>query len=425
MEFEIPESALRLAVALAIGLLIGFERGWHGRALAEGSRIAGFRTFGLIGLLGGLTAALGKDLGHLIVAAGLLALAAAFGVAQWRDPRRDTDVSITTNIAALAAYGLGALAGTGEMKTAAAAGVVTALLLGIKPELHRLLERIERAELLATFRLLLISVVVLPVLPNAGYGPWSALNPYRIWWMVVLVAGISYAGYFAIKLIGPRRGVLVTGLLGGLVSSTATVLSLSRRAAQQPDAPQLWVSGMLAATATMFPRTLLIASVIAPQLSGVLALPLLAAALIAAAGSAVFARSAGRQDAPTAGAAPANPLDLKTAVQFALILAAVMVLVRALKDWSGDTGIYVMATASGLVDIDAITLSLGVMAAGSEVPTSLAAAAILLAAMVNTLVKPAIAFAVAGRAVGLRLLLPLLAAIGAIAAIAYVFADGR
>jgi uncharacterized membrane protein (DUF4010 family) len=182
---------------------------------------------------------------------------------------------------------------------------------------------------------------------------------------------------------------------------------------------------MLAATATMFPRTLLIASVIAPQLSGVLALPLLAAALIAAAGSAVFARSAGRQDAPTAGAAPANPLDLKTAVQFALILAAVMVLVRALKDWSGDTGIYVMATASGLVDIDAITLSLGVMAAGSEVPTSLAAAAILLAAMVNTLVKPAIAFAVAGRAVGLRLLLPLLAAIGAIAAIAYVFADGR
>ncbi len=296
MGFDIPEAALRLGVALAIGLLIGIERGWHGRALAEGGRIAGVRTFGLIGLLGGLTATLGRDLGNIVVAAGLLAVALGFGIAQWRDPRRETDVSITTNVAALTAFGLGALAGTGAMQAAAAAGVVTALLLGIKPELHHLLERIDRAELLATFRLLLISVVVLPVLPDVGMGPWDALNPYRLWWMVVLVAGLSYAGYFAIKLIGARRGIVVLGILGGLITSTATVLSLSRQAAQQPGRPQLWVSGMLAATATMFPRTLLVAVVVAPELLTSLAAPLLSASVIAAVAAAVFTRLAGASD---------------------------------------------------------------------------------------------------------------------------------
>ena len=411
---------MRLGVALAIGLLIGIERGWHGRELAEGGRIAGVRTFGLIGLLGGLTATLGRDLGNIVVAAGLLAVALGFGIAQWRDPRRETDVSITTNIAALTAFGLGALAGTGAMQAAAAAGVVTALLLGIKPELHHLLERIDRAELMATFRLLLISVVVLPVLPDVGMGPWDALNPYRLWWMVVLVAGISYAGYFAIKLIGARRGIVVLGILGGLITSTATVLSLSRQAAQQPGRPQLWVSGMLAATATMFPRTLLVAVVIAPELLKSLAAPLLSASFIAGATAAVFTRLAGASDETSVtGTTHSNPLDIKTAVQFALILGVVMVLAQWLKESAGVTGLYLLSAVSGLVDIDAVTLSFGTMAAHKDVTVSVASAAILFASMVNTLVKPAIAFTVAGRSVGTWLLLPLLLIVAVLAVEGY------
>ena len=420
MGFDIPDAALRLGVALAIGLLIGIERGWQGRELAEGGRIAGIRTFGLIGLLGGLTATLGRELGTVVVAAGLLAVALGFGIAQWRDPRRETDISITTNIAALTAFGLGALAGTGAMQAAAAAGVVTTLLLGIKPELHHLLERIDRAELLATFRLLLISVVVLPVLPDVGMGPWNALNPYRLWWMVVLVAGISYAGYFAIKLIGARRGIIILGILGGLITSTATVLGLSRQAAQHAGRPQLWVSGMLASTATMFPRTLLIASVVAPELLTSLAAPLLSAAFIAAVTAAVFTRFGRAGDeTPASGNAHSNPLDLKTAIQFALILAVVMVLAQGLRESAGVTGLYLLSALSGLVDIDAVTLSFATMTMDADVTVSVASTAIIIASIVNTLVKPAIAFTVAGRTVGTWLLLPVLGIVAALAVEGY------
>jgi len=422
MMFEIPVAAQRLGVALAIGLLIGLERGWHGRELPEGERIAGIRTFGLIGLLGGVTATLEEDFGGWIAAAGLLAVAIGFGIAQWHDPRRGTDISITTNVAALIAFGLGALAGTGAMLPAAGAAVVTALLLGTKPELHHLLERIERQELLATFRLLLISVVVLPVLPDRGFGPWEALNPYRLWWMVVLVSGLSYVGYCATRLVGTRRGVLLTGLLGGLVSSTATVLSLSRQARDTAVAPSLVVSGMLAATAMMFPRTLLIATVVAPRLLQSLALPLLAASVIAAIAATFYAHATGATvEAHPARTQHANPLDIKTAVKFTLVLAPVMLLAHALKVWSGDTGLYVLAAVSGLVDIDAIALSLATMTAKSETAPSVAQAAILIATVVNTLVKPAIAFTVGGRAVGFRLLLPLAVAIAVVIATAFAF----
>jgi uncharacterized membrane protein (DUF4010 family) len=416
MLFEVPVAAQQLGVALAIGLLIGLERGWHERELAEGARIAGIRTFGLIGLLGGVTATLEEDFGGWIAAAGLLAVAIAFGIAQWHDPRRGTDVSITTNIAALIAFGLGAVAGTGATLPAASAAIVTALLLSVKRELHHLVERIERTELLATLRLLLISVVVLPVLPDRGLGPWEALNPYRLWWMVVLVSGISYVGYFATRLVGTRRGVLLTGLLGGLASSTATVLSLSRQARDTAVAPSLVVSGMLAATAMMFPRTLLIATVIAPQTFALLALPLLSASVIAGAASALYAAHGG---SPAVEVHPtetqhANPLDIKTAIKFTLVLAPVMLLARALKVWGGDTGLYLLSGISGLVDIDAIALSLATMTANAQTSTAVAQASILLATVVNTLVKPAIAFTVGGKAVGFRLLLPLVIAVAVI-----------
>lgn len=412
MPFDIPDVAQRLGVALAIGLLLGLERGWEERDRAEGKRIAGFRTFGLIGLFGGLTATLGQEIGSLIVAAGLIAVAIAFGVAQWHDLKRELDMSITTHVAALIAFGLGALAGTGRMLAAVSAAVVVALLLGFKPELHHLLRRIERTELLATLRLLLISVVVLPILPDKGFGPWNALNPYQLWWMVVLVAGISYVGYIATRVIGARKGTLVTAILGGLVSSTATVLSLARRSRDHPESARLYISGMLAATATMFPRTLLIAAVVAPDLLPLLALPLLAAAVTAGAASALAVlldRRVG--ELHSTDSAPANPLDLKTAIQFALILAPIMVLARALKEWAGDTGLYALSAISGTVDIDAVTLSLATMATEADTTASVAATAIVIASVVNTTVKPAIAIVVAGWSVGVRLLVPLLAVI--------------
>ena len=230
----------RLAVALAIGLLIGLERGWERRELAEGQRAAGFRTFGMIGLLGGVTAQIGGS--FLAVVGAAVGIFVALGY--WREPWRGQDVSITGLIAALLTFSLGALAGVGETTAASSTAVVVTLLLGFKPELHGIIRGLERLELLATLRLLLISVVLLPVLPNAGYGPWQAFNPYRTWWMVVLVAGISYIGYFAIRVLGEKRGILLTALCGGLVSSTAVTVNLARHAKNQTATPNLLTAGV-------------------------------------------------------------------------------------------------------------------------------------------------------------------------------------
>ncbi|SME91702.1 Uncharacterized membrane protein, DUF4010 family [Tistlia consotensis] len=397
------DSLSRLAVALAAGLLIGLERGWHARALAEGERVAGFRTFGLIGLLGGLASLLGQSQGLPVLAAGFLALGAVLAAGYWRGTAASHDLSATSAVAALVTFGLGAAAGEGELEVAGAGAVIVALLLGTKPQLHRLVERLEQAELLAVLKLLLMSVVLLPVLPDRGLGPWNALNPYRIWWMVVLIAGLSSIGYFAIRLAGPRRGILLTGLLGGLASSTATTVTLARRAAPaarpampgRPDGQaRLIAAGILLACAVMFPRMLLVAAVIAPALLPVLAVPLAVAGVVAAA---VGLWAAGREPAEgpsaAAGLKPENPFEFGTALKFGLLLAGILLLTAALRRWIGDEALYLIAAVSGLADVDAVTLSFSALVADGRTPALLAGGAILLVGAVNTLVKAAFGIA--------------------------------
>jgi uncharacterized membrane protein (DUF4010 family) len=214
-----------LGVALAIGLLIGVERGWAERDEEEGTRVAGVRTFALIGLLGGAAALVAQPLGALLPALGLVALAGLFATAHVIHARtRPDQLGITVPVAGLLTFVLGALAAAGETAVAAAGAVVTALLLSSKPILHHWLGTLRRRELSAGLQLLLLSVVVLPLLPDQGYGPWQTLNPYRIWWMVVLIAAMSFVGYFAVKEVGARRGAVFTGLFAGLASSTALTL---------------------------------------------------------------------------------------------------------------------------------------------------------------------------------------------------------
>lgn len=217
-----------LLVALVIGLLIGVERGWQARDSQEGQRIAGVRTYGLIGLLGGVLGVLAENFGPLILGLGLIGLLITLAMFFLAKQLREGEWSITSLIAAILVYLLGALAVTGQVVIASSLAVVMVLLLSNKPLLHGWIQKLEAVELKAAIQLLLMSVVLLPVLPNQGYGPWEALNPHKIWWMVVLIAGISFVGYFAIKIGGARRGILFTGLFGGLASSTAVTLHLSR-----------------------------------------------------------------------------------------------------------------------------------------------------------------------------------------------------
>ncbi|MBM3541337.1 MAG: MgtC/SapB family protein, partial [Alphaproteobacteria bacterium] len=215
------ETIGRLGLALALGILVGIERGWHAREEPEGSRVAGVRSFALSGLLGGLAGSLAEDMGEALLAAMFLAHAGVMILFRLRATAASHDYGSTTTVAALVTFALGALAVRGPMEAAAAGAVLTALLLGIKPVLHGWLARLEYAELMATLKLLAMSVVLLPVLPDRGFGPWQALNPYELWWMVVLVASLSYVGYFAAEMAGPRRGAVLAALAGGLVSSTA------------------------------------------------------------------------------------------------------------------------------------------------------------------------------------------------------------
>ena len=389
-----------LALALAVGLLIGLERGWQARGLPEGGRIAGLRTFGLLGFLGGVASLLGQRLDSAVAAAIFLAVALIMGGGYLLRFRADGTASATTTIAALVTVGLGALAGLGELTLAAAGAVVTTMLLNLKPILHTGVARLQASELRATLNLLLISVVLLPVLPNEGYGPGGVVNPYRIWMMVVLITSISFAGYFAIKLLGPDRGILLTGLFGGLSSSTAVTLSLARVARTERVLSPTLASGILVACGTMFPRILLVAGLLYPPLFQALMLPLAVMAGMTYAGAIlIWLRQRQRIDNPVLTLS--NPFQLRMAIRFAALLLGVLLVAEWIETQWGDPGLYGLAVLSGLSDVDAITLSLARMGQeGLAIPTVLLG--ILLAATANNLVKMGLALGLGGRALGIR-----------------------
>ena len=397
-----------LSVALAIGLLIGIERGWKERQAGEGGRVAGVRTYGLIGLLGGGSALLAEHLGPLAMGLALVGCAGMLTAAYVVNLHRgNEDVGITSLVAGLLTFVLGALAAVGEVSIAAASAVVTTLLLGYKPLIHRWVGAMEGTELRAGIKLLLISVVLLPILPNQGYGPWQALNPYVIWWMVVLIAAISFVGYFAVKIGGARRGVVFTGLFGGLASSTAVTLHFSRMARRDAAMAPILATGILLACGTMFPRMLLIASIFNPDLFAPMVVPAAVMALLVYLPAVLYWRSQMHRKTDT-NSPLRNPLDLKTALSFGLLLALVMLLGAVLQDRFGESGVLALAAASGVADVDAITLSLARMSEG-DLALRVAVMGVVIAASVNSLTKGGMATVIGGQDIGLRVGLPLLA----------------
>lgn len=403
----------QLGVALAIGLLIGVERGWQRRAAQEGQRIAGVRTYGLTGLLGGCSALLAGLVGPFVIGLVFIGMTGVFTAVYIANLRQGegADVSITSLVAALLVFIFGALAVSGMEEIAVAFGVVTLLLLEYKPLLHRWVRALEEGELRAGSKLLLISAVVLPLLPDRGFGPWQALNPYEMWWMVVLVAAISFIGYFALKLGGARKGAVLTGLASGLVSSTALTLHFSRLARHEAALASVLATGILLACGTMLPRMLLVASLINREIFHALLLPAVVMAVLVYVPALYYWLTATFKQ-PEPRTQLRNPLELKTAIGFGVLLALIMLLGRALQEWLGETGVLLLAAASGVADVDAITLSLARLSQNG-LALHTAAYGIVIAAAVNSLVKAAIASVVGGWGVGLRVGIPLLVSAGA------------
>ena len=396
----ILETFIQLGIAIANGFIIGLERGWQGRESEEGSRVAGLRTFGLIGLLGGLWGLLGADQGVWLTALAFVALTALLIVAHVLSIKKTGDYGITTIVAALIAFALGALAANGLLHIAVAGAIVTAIILSLKTLLHSWLRLIDYDELSAILKLALIWIVILPLMPDQGYGPWQAINPYQIWWMVVLIAGISFAGYMAIKIVGSRKGLLITGFLGGLISSTAATINLSKLAQKKTRIPVICAAILLAET-IMFPRMLLEIAVVNRVLLLPALLPIGVMSVVMLAGVAMMWRI--KEDSSSDELPVTNPFQIKMALQFGLLLALVMFLSRAFQAWLGETGIYLVSLISGVADVDAITLSLASMA-GNELEAETAVRGIVIAAIANTLFKTTLAVGIAGRTMVWRLL---------------------
>jgi len=397
---KLGSAAQALGGALGVGLLVGLERGWRDRDLPEGGRVAGLRTFALIGLLGGLLALLSSTPG-LLLAAGLIGIVLLFAVSFRRASEAAGTLSITTAVAAMATFCLGALAASGQALLAVGAAVVLALLLDLKPVLHRWLRLIQPVELNALLQMGVLTAVVLPLLPDRGYGPYAALNPYQLWFAVILIAGLSLLGHVAVRLRGEQQGLLWTGLLGGLASSTAATLALARTARNQPGWHVPVAAAIVAACGVMFLRMAVVVAVLQPSLVPRMGLflVLLAAAAFLFAGWQWRRRQA---SGPATQPASRRVFDLPTALGFGVVLGVVALAARAAREALGTAGVYAVAFVSGLADVDAILVSSVQMLAQGDLPAATTAIAILLAVSANMLTKATLAWTIAGRAVGVR-----------------------
>ncbi|HEY76889.1 MAG TPA: MgtC/SapB family protein [Thermoflexia bacterium] len=407
----------RFGVALAIGFLIGLQREYaHGGAGRE--IFAGERTLALMGLVG-CTAALMADLldSPWAFLGIVLAIAALIIVAYFVGAWRRGEVGLTSETAALVTILTGALCYWGYVTLALAIGVITIVLLSLKVEMDTFVRRITREDVRATLQFAVITAIVLPLLPNRALGPppLDVLNPRKIWLMVVLISGISFLGYVLIKVVGTRQGIGLTGLLGGLVSSTGVTLSFTQRSRERTDLAKPFALAIMIGWTVMFLRVMIEVGALNLDLLRLVWPPMTAAAVVGLGYCAYlyFSQRTDEEGAITFS----NPFELWPAVKFGLIYAAILLISRTAQIYLGNPGVYLSSVVAGFADVDAITLSLAELSRASDgVDLVTAERAIVLAAMSNTLVKGSIVLT--GGSAALRrslfpgLLLVLLSGIG-------------
>jgi len=392
------------AMALLIGLLIGLER-QHSQK-ADEPLFAGFRTFPIIVLTGFLSALVARA-GFPWMLPVALAGVSAVAVVAYLVTAQGKHKGATTEATAILSFILGALAGFDYTILAATFAVVITLLLSVKAPLHRFAERIQEEEMYAILKFGIVSVIVLPLLPNRTFGPFAVLNPRLIWWMVVLISAISMSGYVLMRLYGARQGIAVTGILGGLASSTAATFGLSQKAREaERSLASYFALGIVIASTIMFVRMLFLVLVIDHELGKALELPIALPALTGIALALFLWLKKGARG--EAALHVKNPMELGSAIKFGLIFAVVLFISKAANQYYGSSGVYVAGALSGMADVDAFTVSAARLAHDSVLAPRTANAAILLAGAMNTLVKGGIATWLGGQALR-RVIIPVFA----------------
>jgi uncharacterized membrane protein (DUF4010 family) len=411
-----PVALERLVVALLVGVLIGLDRE---RAEARKAHLlfAGVRTFPLIALAGAIPMLVLDAVGPLLLVGSLLAVVGVALVSYVRTSATG-DLGATTEIAAVVTFLLGVVAGAGQLVVAGAAGVGVAVLLAAKPSLERFSRALTGEELAAALELAVISVIILPLLPNRGYGPWQVLNPFEIWLVVVLVSALSFAGFVATRLVGERRGLALAGAVGAVVSSTAVTMAMAARSRTDQGLAAAAAAATVWASTVMCLRVAVLAGIvnlgILPRLVPVVAIMALGGAVAAW----LLGRKTAAPDAGPSGAILSNPFSLTAALSFAVVYALVRLVAHAAQEHFGASGLYVAAAFSALTDVDAVTIAftrLGPDASGWQVP----AAAVTIAVVTNTLVKLGIALVAGARRFRLYVTLALgvIAMLGALAGV--------
>jgi uncharacterized membrane protein (DUF4010 family) len=373
---------LGLFIAALGGAAVGLERQWSGHAEGPAARFAGIRTFTMLGAVGGLSGwlwSVGATAPAAILLAGAVTIVAAAYVAGSRQ-----DIDGTTEVAALVVVAAGALAGLGSVRLASAIIAIVTLLLVEKTRLHALVKRIDDVGLRSGVRFAVMALVVLPLLPEGPYGPFGGIRPRELWALVLFFSGLSFAGHVARRLVGPGHGYILTGLLGGLVSSTNVTFTFARTSRSHPMLERSLAFGAVAANAMLYPRVLVATTILNPAvvapLVWYLVPPAVVAALVAAAGA--------RRSPPAASpdAAQRHPLQLAGALQMALLFQVVLMVVNAASGHWGASGVFTSAAVLGLTDVDALTVSMTRESAQTVSPSA-AAVGIAIGVLTNTAMK--------------------------------------
>lgn len=391
------ELLTRLSVSLAIGLLVGLERGWKTRETEDRQRAAGFRTFALSGLLGGIAGAVSLTAGGVVIGSVFLGYALAFVAFHWLEAREEGQFSVTSVVAGLLTFLLGCFAVVGHLQLAIAGGVAMTIVLALREQLHRWVASLTWDEIRATLTLLAMTFLLLPILPNRTVDPWGAVNPHQVWLLAILIAAISFGGYVGVRVLGEKLGVVMAAVAGGLASSTATTLTLARLGREYPGASRLLAAGVLLSGVVMVARVAVLAIALNQALLPALALPLSAvgAVLLCASLALLFFNSETRRPKLEI----ANPLQIGMALKMAGFIVVVLIAAKLIVGLAGDAGVLIIAALSGLADVDAVTISMARFG-GEDVAISTAAQAILAAVAVNTVTKAALAYYAGGARLG-------------------------
>lgn len=393
------EIIINLLVSLAIGVIIGFEREWKTQNQADKTYDAGLRTFAVVSFLGGISAVLSNAITPLILPALALCLSSIIFISYRLNAKRSADFGYTTEVTLLLVFAIGAFAAVGYKIEAIAFAAIVVTLLRLKSKLHVYIKELDADEVNATIQLLLLAAVAIPLLPNKDIGPGDAINPRTIGILILLIAGISYFGYFSVKLLGSRIGIILTALLGGLTSSTAVTVAFSKMAAaNNTTSPALLGGGISLAAAMVGPRLLIMIGILNFSLLSYVSPALIAITILPVCAAIWIAFRFQKNHKPATPIKLKNPLQLDSAAIYGIVLSILFIIVHFVETHFGASGVYALAAMSGIADVDAISITLAKSAipTGEKLTTHVAANGILIAVFVNTIVKAIISQVIGG-----------------------------